>query len=85
MRYTIPMADAAQVALTVSVPTLAVMIGILINNARLGDVNKRLDDFRVHFDARFSALDALFTERLRRVEEVIDVRLSRIEQELHLK
>jgi hypothetical protein len=30
-------------------------------------------------------MDQLFSERLRRVEEVMDARLSRIEQELHLK
>jgi surface polysaccharide O-acyltransferase-like enzyme len=31
------MAGTAQTILTVSVPTLAVLIGILVNNARLSD------------------------------------------------
>jgi hypothetical protein len=30
-------------------------------------------------------MDQLFQERLRRVEEIMDARLSRIEQALHLK
>ena len=81
------MADATQVIVTVSIPTLAVLIGILVNTARLNDVsrriddfNKRIDDFRTHVDSRFSATDALFTERLRRVEEVMDARLKHLEE-----
>lgn len=74
------MADATQVIFTVSVPTLAVLIGILVNNARLNDLNKRIDDFRLHMDSRFSATDALFTERLRRVEDVMDARLKHLEE-----
>ena len=72
------MADATQVILTVSIPTLAVLIGVLVNNARLNDLNKRIDDFRTHVDSRFSATDAWFTERLRRVEEVMDARLKHL-------
>jgi hypothetical protein len=41
------MADASiQTALAVGVPTLAVLVGILINNSRLNDL-------RTHMDARF--------------------------------
>ena len=41
------MGDAAvQTTVAVGVPTLAVLVGILINNSRLGDL-------RSHFDARF--------------------------------
>ncbi len=38
---------AVQTALAVGVPTLAVLVGILINNARLNDL-------RAHMDARLS-------------------------------
>lgn len=69
------MADATQTVLTVTVPTLAVLIGILVNNSRLSDVNRRIDDLntrfddlRSHLDTRFLAMEALFTERLLRVE-----------------
>jgi len=74
------MADATQVILTVSIPTLAVLIGILVNNSRLSDTNRRIDDLRSHMDTRFSSTDALFTERLRRVEEVLDARLKHLEE-----
>ena len=67
-----------QVALSISVPTLAVLIGILVNNARLSDL-------RAHMDERFNVMGQLFDEKLRRVEEVMDARLTRIEQELKLR
>ncbi len=71
---------AAQTVLTVTVPTLAVLIGILVNNSRLGDTNRRTGDLRSHFDARFGALEGLFTEKLLRVEQVMDARLRHIEE-----
>jgi cell division protein FtsL len=75
------MTDAAQVALTVSVPTLAVLIGILVNNSRLSDTNRRIDDLRSHVDARFGGMEALFTEKLLRVEQVLDARLKHLEEQ----
>ena len=66
--------------LTVSVPTLAVLIGILVNNSRLSDTNRRIDDLRAHTDARFGALESLFTEKLYRVEQVLDARLRHVEE-----
>jgi hypothetical protein len=63
--------------LSITMPTLAVLVGILVNNSRLSDL-------RSHMDARFESMDQLFTERLRRVEEVVDARLSRIGEHLHL-
>jgi cell division protein FtsL len=77
-RYNQAMVDTAQVALTISVPTLAVLIGILVNNSRLSDVNRRIDDLRSHVDARFSAMENLFTEKLLRVEQVVDARLKHL-------
>ena len=74
-----------------SVPTmLTVLIGILINNSRLGDVNGRLteierglnariDDLRSHMDARFDDMRATWQSELRRVEEVLDARLRHLE------
>jgi hypothetical protein len=71
--------------LAVGIPTLAVLVGILVNNSRLSDLKS-------HIDVRFQATDRriedtreLLRTELRRVEEIMDARLSRIEQELHLK
>jgi len=64
-----------------SVPTmLTVLMGILINNSRLGDVNSRINDLRSHMDSRFDEMRSTGTSELRRVEEVIDARLKHLEQ-----
>ena len=56
------------------------------------EYNSRLSDLRAYMDSRFNAVDQRFTgleklfyEKLRRVEDVIDARLTRIEQELKLR
>ena len=70
-----------------SVPTmLTVLIGILLNNARLSDVNARLGELRSHMDSRFNDVDRRFEEmkemwrtEMHRVEEVLDARLKHLE------
>jgi len=75
-----------------SVPTmLTVLVGILINNSRLGDVNSRIDDLRSnvdsriddlrsHMDSRFDEMRSTWTSELRRVEKVLDARLKHLEE-----
>lgn len=75
-----------------SVPTmLTVLVGILINNSRLGDVNSRIDDLRSnvdsriddlrsHIDSRFDEMRSTWQSELRRVEEVLDARLKHLEE-----
>ena len=69
-------------AISVAVPSLMVMVGILVNNSRLSDlrhiVDKRFDDLGRYLDARFQAQD----EKLYRVEQVIDARLKYLEERL---
>jgi hypothetical protein len=82
------------IALT-AVPTmLTVLLGILINNGRLTDLNNRIADLRNDMDSRFNDVDRRFTEidrrfdqmqdlwraELRRVEEVLDARLKHLER-----
>ena len=77
-----------------AVPTmLAVLVGILINNSRLSDMNARMGDtnasireLRGHMDSRFNDVDRRFDEmrdlwrsELYRVEQVIDARLKHLE------
>jgi hypothetical protein len=67
------MADATiQTALAEGVPTLAVLVGILINNSRLNDL-------RSHMDARFDDMRKTWRAELHRVEEVLDARLKHLE------
>ncbi|MGP0076453.1 MAG: hypothetical protein ACLPWF_31445 [Bryobacteraceae bacterium] len=71
-----------------AVPTmLAVLVGILINNARLSDTNTRIGELRGHMDSRFNDVDRRFDEmrdlwrsELYRVEQVIDARLKHLEE-----
>ena len=57
-----------------SVPaTVAVLVGILVNNARLGDL-------RSHLDLRFEEMKDLWCSELHRVEEVLDARLKHLEE-----
>jgi hypothetical protein len=78
-----------------AVPTmLTVLVGILINNsrlsdmnARLGDTNARIGELRSHMDSRFNDVDRRFDEmrdlwrsELYRVEQVIDARLKHLEE-----
>jgi hypothetical protein len=70
-----------------------VLIGILLNNARLSDVNSRLGGLRSHMDSRFNDVDRRFDgvdrrfeemkemwrTELHRVEEVLDARLKHLE------
>jgi hypothetical protein len=69
----------AQVLLSVSIPTLAVLVGILINNRQIERLEK-------HMDAQFVSLRAEITARfeaahqaLLRVEGVLDARLKHLE------
>lgn len=64
-----------------SLPTiLTVLMGILINNSRLSDVNARINDLRGHIDSRFDDMRATWHSELRRVEEVLDARLKHLEE-----
>ena len=66
-----------QQILTIALATVpmmvTVLVGILINNARLGDL-------RSHMDARFNEVRDLWRSELHRVEEVLDARLKHLEE-----
>ena len=59
---------------------VAVLVGILINNSRLGDTNSRISDLRSHMDNRFDDMRDMWRSELRRVEEVLDARLKHLEE-----
>jgi hypothetical protein len=74
------MADTTQAVLTVGMPTLAVLVGILVNNSRLSDLKSYIDH---RFDALREVIDARFAEQkaeLLRVEQVMDARLRHLEE-----
>jgi hypothetical protein len=59
---------------------LAVLAGILINNARLSGTNTRIGELRGHMDSRFNEMRDLWRSELYRVEQVIDARLKHLEE-----
>ncbi len=75
-----------------SVPTMiTVLIGILINNARLNDTNTRIGELRSEMNQRFTSMQGEMNRRfddmkdtwrseLHRVEEVLDARLKHLEE-----
>jgi hypothetical protein len=80
------MADTTQI-LTVGMPTLAVLVGILVNNSRLSDLRSYIDMRFVAMDQRLDAIvaimDARFAEQkavLLRVGQVMDARLRHLEE-----
>ena len=76
------MTPEIQTMLSVGIPTLAVLMGILINNSRFNDINSRMSEMRVHFDQRIDEAKETWRSELRRVEEVLDARLSHLEERL---
>ena len=83
------MTPEIQTMLSVGIPTLAVLMGILVNNSRFNDINSRFDDMnsrmadiRVHFDQRIDEVKETWRSELRRVEEVLDARLNHLEERL---
>ena len=76
--------DNLQVILTVSVPTLAVLVGILVNNSRLSDLrahmDARMNDLNTRLDDLRTDLKETWRAELRRVEEVLDACLKHLEE-----
>jgi hypothetical protein len=64
-------------------PTMfAVLVGILINNARLSDTNTPIGRLRDHVDSRFDKMRDLWRSELHRVEEVLYARLKHLEDRI---
>jgi len=60
------MADATQAILAATIPTLAVLIGILVNNSRLSDL-------RSDMDRRFDDTNRRIDDTNRRIEDSRDL------------
>lgn len=79
------MTDSQLLAIALaSAPTMiTVLIGILINNARLGDVNARLGDIKHYMDARFNEVDRRFEDLDRKMDYRFDDMKVMWRSELH--
>lgn len=78
-------------AVSAGLPTLTVLVSLLINNQRLSDFEKRMDQRFAKVDKRFTELDKrteqwlidlrdLLRSEFFRVEQVMDARLKHLEE-----
>ena len=68
----------AQLSLAIGMPTLAVMVGILVNSFQFSSLSSRMSALEAKFDARFDMLLSKIVD--------IDNRLTRVEERLeHLR
>lgn len=72
--------DDIRLVITVGLPCLVVLVGMLNTNARMTDLrvamDRRFDDLTRVMEARFQIQD----EKLFRVEQVLDGRLRHLEE-----
>ena len=68
------------IALAAVPTTLAVLVGILINNSWLTDLRSHMDTRFNVVDRRFDEMQDLWRSELYRVEQVIDARLKHLEE-----
>jgi hypothetical protein len=68
------MDNSIQWALSISVPTLAVLAGILVNNSRLSDLRVQMSELRAHVDQRFDTLN----QRIDDTKETIRAEMRRV-------
>jgi len=63
---------------------IVAIVAILTNNKRIDDLGKKTDlrfeDLGRRMDLRFDAMEKLFTEKLLRVEQVMDARIKHLEE-----
>lgn len=64
--------QTVQVALSVGVPTVAVLVGILINNSRLSDLRAYMDARFEAVNKRFDAVDKRFDAMNQRMDQRFD-------------
>jgi hypothetical protein len=72
------MDESAKLLLTVAIPTVTVLVGILINN-------RQLDQLSRHTDQQIASLRNEMIATLERVEGVLDARLKLVEEILKIR
>jgi hypothetical protein len=90
------MDESSKLLLTVAIPTVTVLVGILVNNRQLDQLDRRfssevaslrneINSLDSHFTSQFTSLRNEMIARLERVEGVLDARLKQVEETLRLR
>ncbi len=61
---------------------LAIGVPVILNAGMIGILMMHLTSLRSDIGDRFRTQDQIFTEKLRRVEDILDARLKHIEERL---
>ncbi len=81
-----PLVQVVIAAVTAGLPTLTVLVSLLINNQRLTDLSRQIDqrstELDKRMDQRFAEHREMFRSELYRVEQVMDARLRHLEEHL---
>ena len=79
------MDESSKLLLTVAIPTVSVLVGILVNNRQLDQltrhVHSQITSLRNEMSARFEATH----QSILRVEGVLDARLKQVEDHLKIR
>jgi hypothetical protein len=67
-------ANLSTAVVSASGSLIVAIVAILTNNKRIDDLGRRMDQ-------RFDAMEKLFTEKLLRVEQVMDARIKHLEDQ----
>jgi len=68
---------------TAAFPSFAVLIGILINNQWLNDMNRNMDLRFAEVNRRIDDSRDILRAEMFRIEQVLDARLKHLEEHLH--
>jgi len=67
---------------TALVPTFAVLVGILINNQRLSDFSRSMDQRFAETNRHIDDVKEVLRSEMYRIEQVLDARLKHLEEHL---
>ena len=70
-----PLAQIVVAAVTAGLPTLTVLVSLLINNQRLSDFEKRMDQRFAEVDKRFMDMDKRMEQRFAEMDKRTEQRL----------
>lgn len=75
-----PLAQVAIAAVSAGLPTLTVLVSLLINNHRLGDLGQRIDGLERRIDQRFVDSEKRMDQRFADLRDSFRSELFRVEQ-----